>query len=68
MNFTARSVLLLQQGVADFVLRKPPAAERQAIEDCIARSLKALEPLLKGDMAQATRLIHTQPSEPGRSA
>ncbi len=50
--------------VADYVLRKPPAAEREAVEDCIWRSMKALEPLLRGEMEAAARLIHTRPAPP----
>jgi len=50
--------------VADYVLRKPPAAEREAVEDCIWRSMKALEPLLRGEMEAAARLIHARPAPP----
>jgi peptidyl-tRNA hydrolase, PTH1 family len=50
--------------VADYVLRKPPAAEREAVEDCIWRSMKALEPLLCGEMEAAARLIHMRPAPP----
>ncbi|PPE68200.1 aminoacyl-tRNA hydrolase [Caldimonas caldifontis] len=50
--------------VADYVLRKPPAAEREAVEDCIWRSMAALEPLLRGEMEAAARLIHTRPAPP----
>ncbi|MFN3298434.1 aminoacyl-tRNA hydrolase, partial [Caldimonas sp.] len=50
--------------VADYVLRKPPAAEREAIEDCITRSRAALAPLLRGEMEAASRLIHARPVPP----
>lgn len=50
--------------VADYVLRKPPAAEREAIEDCITRSRAALAPLLRGEMEAASRLIHARPAAP----
>lgn len=50
--------------VVDYVLRKPPAAEREAVEDCIWRSMTALEPLLRGEMEAAARLIHTRPAPP----
>ena len=50
--------------VAAFVLRKPPASERELIERAMAKSLEALEPLLKGDMEKASRLIHAQPPRP----
>ena len=47
--------------VAGYVLRKPPQAERQAIDDCIQRSLAMLESLWRDDMEQAKRIIHTKP-------
>jgi PTH1 family peptidyl-tRNA hydrolase len=47
--------------VAGYVLRKPPSAERQAIDDCIHRSLAMLESLWRDDMEQAKRIIHTKP-------
>ncbi len=50
--------------VANYVLRKPPAAERDAIEDCLSRSLEAVDTLLAGDMARAVTLIHAQPQRP----
>lgn len=50
--------------VADYVLRKPPAAEREAIEACITRSRAALAPLLRGEMEVASRLIHARPAAP----
>ncbi len=45
--------------VVGWVLKKPSPEHRTAIEDCIARSLKALPDLLAGDMDKATMLIHT---------
>ena len=50
--------------VADYVLRKPPLAERQAIEDAIQRSLRALDALWSGDMEQVRRVIHQPPASP----
>ncbi|MDP2256498.1 MAG: aminoacyl-tRNA hydrolase [Polaromonas sp.] len=51
--------------VISWVLKKPSAEHRTAIEDCIARSIKAAPELLKGDMDKATMLIHTsQPPRP----
>jgi PTH1 family peptidyl-tRNA hydrolase len=50
--------------VADFVLRKPPATEREAIEGCIDRSLQSLETLLAGDMTQAMMQLHAGPQRP----
>jgi PTH1 family peptidyl-tRNA hydrolase len=50
--------------VVNWVLRKPPAEEREAIEGCIARSLDALEPMLAGDMERATMKLHAKPPRP----
>ncbi len=45
--------------VVNWVLKKPAQEHREAIEDAIARSLKAVPALLAGDMEKATLLIHT---------
>ncbi|NRT55679.1 aminoacyl-tRNA hydrolase [Sphaerotilus uruguayifluvii] len=50
--------------VAGYVLRKPPASERELIEGCIDRSMEALDLLLAGDMAKATALLHAGPQRP----
>ena len=50
--------------VANYVLRKPQAEHREAIEACIDRSLPALDALLAGDMERATLQLHT--SKPPR--
>ena|SRR3990167_1125479 len=51
--------------VINWVLKKPSREHRQAIEDCIARCLKAVPELLNGEMEKATMLIHTsQPQRP----
>jgi peptidyl-tRNA hydrolase, PTH1 family len=50
--------------VADWVLRKPAPEQRTAMEDCIARTLKAAPALIAGEMQKATLLIHT--SKPPR--
>ena len=50
--------------VVHWVLKKPAPDQRQAIEDCIARTLKAAPALLAGEMDKATQLIHT--SKPPR--
>lgn len=50
--------------VVNWVLKKPSPDHRTAIEDCIARSIKALPELLAGEMEKATMLIHT--SKPPR--
>lgn len=50
--------------VIHWVLKKPSPEQRTAIEDCIARTLKAVPALLAGEMPKATMLIHT--SKPPR--
>ena len=50
--------------VIDWVLKKPSADHRIAIEQSIARALTALPHLLAGEMDKATLLIHT--SKPPR--
>ncbi len=45
--------------VINWVLKKPSQEDRVAIEDSIARALKAVPELLKGEMEKATMLIHT---------
>jgi PTH1 family peptidyl-tRNA hydrolase len=50
--------------VVNHVLRKPPLAERQAIDEAIASSLKALDLLLAGEMDKATVRLHAKPPRP----
>ena len=50
--------------VANYVLRKAPQAEREALEDCIAKSLAAVDLMLAGEMAQAMTKIHAKPPRP----
>jgi PTH1 family peptidyl-tRNA hydrolase len=50
--------------VIHWVLKKPSPDHRQAIEDGIVRSIKALPQLLAGDMEKAMVQIHT--SKPQR--
>ncbi|MEW6694465.1 MAG: aminoacyl-tRNA hydrolase [Pseudomonadota bacterium] len=51
--------------VANWVLRKPPADQRDAIERAVDRAARALPLLLAGDVAKATAAIHTsQPPRP----
>ena len=45
--------------VVDWVLRKPKQEDRVAMDECIARSLKAVPALLAGEMDKATMMIHT---------
>jgi len=51
--------------VASYVLRKPPAAEREAIHDCINKSIAdALDLMIAGDMDRALMKIHAKPPRP----
>ena len=45
--------------VVNWVLKKPSAEHRLAIDACIARALSALPQFLTGDMQAATMLVHT---------
>ncbi len=45
--------------VADWVLKKPAPEQREAIEACVARTLKAAPEMLAGDMPKATLVVHT---------
>ena len=54
----------IRDEVAGYVLRKPPLAERQAVEDCIQKSYAAVELMIKGDMAKALAKIHAKPPRP----
>lgn len=50
--------------VIDYVLRKPPVAEREAIDESIERALRALDLLFAGEMDQALIKIHARPPKP----
>lgn len=50
--------------VIHWVLKKPMAEHREAIEDSITRSLKAVPAFIAGEMDKATLLVHT--SKPPR--
>jgi len=50
--------------VAAFVLRRPPIAERQTIEDCIGKSLDAVDLMLAGHMDRALTKLHAKPPRP----
>lgn len=47
--------------VVDYVLRKPPAAERDAIHAAIDQSLVALDLILAGEMERAMAKVHARP-------
>ena len=50
--------------VVNYVLRKPPADERDAIEKSIEQSAAALDLLLAGAMERAMMAIHARPPRP----
>jgi PTH1 family peptidyl-tRNA hydrolase len=50
--------------VADYVLRRPLAEQREAIDKCIEQSISALDLLLEGDMERAMMKIHARPPRP----
>ena len=50
--------------VINWVLKKPAPEQRTALEECIARTLKAVPAMLAGEMEKATLLVHT--SKPPR--
>ena len=50
--------------VVNYVLRKPPAEQGEAIHKAIEQSLSALDLLLSGDMERALMKIHAQPPRP----
>jgi PTH1 family peptidyl-tRNA hydrolase len=50
--------------VAGYVLRKPPLAERQLVEDCIDKSMQSVELMLSGQMDMALAKIHAKPPRP----
>ena len=54
----------MKSEVVNWVLKKPAPEQREAIETCIDRTLKAAPALMEGQMEKATLLIHT--SKPPR--
>jgi PTH1 family peptidyl-tRNA hydrolase len=54
----------VKEEVANWVLKKPAPEQRTAMEECVARTLKAFPALMAGEMEKATLLIHT--SKPPR--
>ena len=50
--------------VINYVLRKPPLEQREAIEKAIEQSMSALDLLLAGDMERAMMKIHAKPPRP----
>ena len=50
--------------VVDYVLRKPPKEQREAVDKSIEQSLSALDLLLAGEMERAMMKIHAKPPRP----
>ena len=50
--------------VVNYVLRKPLAADRDAIDKCIEQSITALPLLLNGEMDRALMKVHAKPPRP----
>ena len=46
--------------VVGFVLNKPPAAERQLIDNAIAKSLQAMPDIMAGDLEKTVRHLHSK--------
>jgi peptidyl-tRNA hydrolase, PTH1 family len=54
----------VREEVVNWVLKRPMADQRSAIEECITRTLKAVPAMLAGEMDKAMLLVHT--SKPPR--
>ena len=50
--------------VINYVLRKPPAEQREEIDKCIKQSVSALDLLFEGDMERALMKVHARPPRP----
>ena len=50
--------------VVDYVLRKPPREQREAIDETIVRTLQSLDLLLAGEMERAMMKVHAKPPRP----
>ena len=50
--------------VVDYVLRRPPVEQREAIVGSIEQSVRALDLLLAGDMDRAQMKVHARPPRP----
>jgi PTH1 family peptidyl-tRNA hydrolase len=54
--------------VIHYVLKRPSQEHREAIENCITRTLDALDLLLAGEMERAMMRIHVKPPRPKPTA
>lgn len=50
--------------VVSYVLRKPTAEQRDAVDQSIAQGVSALDLLLEGDMERALMKVHAKPPRP----
>ena len=50
--------------VIDYVLRKPPAAERDEIGKAVEQALSALDLVIAGDLERAMMKVHARPPRP----
>ena len=50
--------------VINYVLRRPPLEQREAIDKSIEQSLGALDLILDGDMERAMMKVHAKPPRP----
>ena len=50
--------------VVHYVLKKPSSEHREAIAQCIDKSLQSLDLLLAGEMERATMALHAKPPRP----
>ena len=49
-------------GAGDYVLRKPPAAERELIDNALRRAMAVWDTIAAGDMQKAMLILHTAES------
>jgi PTH1 family peptidyl-tRNA hydrolase len=54
--------------VVDYVLRRPPAEQRELIEQTVMRTVDALDLLLAGEMERAMMKVHAKPPRPKPAA
>ncbi len=50
--------------VVNYVLRKPLAEQRDAIDKCIEQAVDALDLMIEGDMERALMKVHAKPPRP----
>ncbi|MEF7614951.1 aminoacyl-tRNA hydrolase [Aquincola sp. MAHUQ-54] len=50
--------------VVNYVLKKPSPTDREAIEQCVTKSIEAIDLLVTGEMERAMIKIHAKPPRP----